>query len=452
MYLVAGLGVTGHSVLQYLQLNKEKALAFDTREGFDFSGLKAQFPDVDFATGQIPKKWLSKITTVVLSPGICVREPWVQSFMAKGIQIVGDIELFARAVGVPVVAITGSNGKSTVTTLVGMALEEAGYSVGVGGNIGVPALDLLSDDNEYEVYVLELSSFQLETTYSLHTISSALLNLSEDHMDRYDDMNAYLQAKLNVYNDTALAVCPFDLECDALRLKHHRKFALCRSKHFDEYGVVETRKGNYLARGGTPLVSIECMFLQGKHHQLNALSMMALCEPFRIPPKVFESVLRRFKGLPHRTQEVAHQNSIRWINDSKGTNVGATLTAMESIGSQMDGKLLLISGGVGKEAEFEALAPAVEAFCSQVVLFGADRGVIAKTLLEKQPSAPVTEFETLKEAIDFAHDHAQSGDVVLFSPACASFDQFKNYEHRGECFTRWVNDLYAKKGESQHEG
>ncbi len=449
MYLVAGLGITGQSVLQYLQLNKEKALAFDTRVDFDYSSLQTQFPEVEFATGKIPKKWLSKINTLVLSPGICVREEWVQSLITRGVQVIGDIELFARAVGVPVVAITGSNGKSTVTTLVGMVLEEAGYSVGVGGNIGLPALDLLSDDNEYDVFVLELSSFQLETTYSLHTISSALLNLSEDHMDRYDDMNAYLQAKLNVFNDTALAICPFDFDCDSLRLKHHRKFALSPPKHFDEYGVIETRKGNYLARGSSPLVPIDNILLQGKHHQLNALSMMALCEPFRIPPKVFESVLRRFKGLPHRTQEVANQNNIRWINDSKGTNVGATLTAIESIGSQMDGRLLLIAGGVGKDAEFEALAQAVEAFCSQVILFGEDRGIISKTLQKKQPDAPISEFETLKEAIAFAHAKAQPGDVVLFSPACASFDQFRNYEHRGDCFTDWVNTVLTQDFEKE---
>lgn len=436
MYLVAGLGKTGESVLRYLEWNQVEVLAFDTRESFDCSPLQERFPKVKFAAGKIPKSWQSKISTVVLSPGICVREDWVQELQALGAQVVGDIELFARAVGVPVIAITGSNGKSTVTTLVGEALKTAGYSVAVGGNIGIPALDLLIDGAEYEVFVLELSSFQLETTYSLHTISSALLNLSEDHMDRYDDMNAYLQAKLNVFNDTELAICPMDLDCENLGLKHRRLFGLQLPTDCSHYGIVETRKGHYLARGETPLVPVEQMRLQGAHHQLNALAMMALCEPFRVAPEDFTAVLAGFSGLAHRTQEVGEFNGVRWINDSKGTNVGATLTAIESIGSQIDGKLILLAGGVGKDAEFEALAPAVAAYCRKVVLFGADRQQIADAI----QSDKVEQVETLQQAIDIAKQNAKTGDAVLFSPACASFDQFQNYAHRGECFMEWVHN------------
>lgn len=430
MYLVAGLGKTGESVLKYLHMTDEAAMAFDTRDNFDCQRLEQRFPKVRFATGSLPKKWLKKISTLVLSPGISVREPWVQNLISAGVQVIGDIELFARAVGVPVIAITGSNGKSTVTTLVGMALQQAGYVVGVGGNIGRPALDVLMDETEYEIFVLELSSFQLETTYSLHTISSALLNLSEDHMDRYDDMNAYLQAKLNIFNDTELAVCPDDLNCNNLRLRQRRLFGFQEAKDLDHYSTFSTSQGIYLGREGGPMVPVSCMRLQGKHHQLNALAMMALCEPLRIGTDVYQVVLENFAGLEHRTQEVANHHGVRWINDSKGTNVGATLTAIESVGAQVSGKVILIAGGVGKDAVFSALTAAVNAYCSKVILFGADRAQIAEVM----PEAIVQQVDTLAEAVILANDIALSGDAVLFSPACASFDQFKNFEHRGQCF------------------
>lgn len=438
MILVAGLGKTGLSVLQYLQLNEEQALAYDTRKDFDFSQLTDSFPKVRFAAGELPKSWLTQVHTVVLSPGISIREPWVQELQAAGAQIIGDIELFARAVGVPVIAVTGSNGKSTVVTLVAKVLERAGYSVGLGGNIGTPALALLSDDREYEVFVLELSSFQLETTYSLHTISSALLNVSEDHMDRYDDMNAYLQAKLNIFNDTEVAVCLKDFDCNALQLSKQLKFSLQPPQRDNDYGILMTKKGAYLAKGSTPLVPTNIMALQGAHHQLNAMAMMALCEPFRIAPEDFAYVLKNFTGLPHRTEEILTHKGVRWINDSKGTNVGATLTALESIGKQIDGKIVLLAGGVGKDAEFEALAPAVEAFCSQVILFGEDRQQIAKALSGQ--NVKVSLLETLLQAICEAKDAVRPGDVVLFSPACASFDQFRSYIHRGEMFSQWVKE------------
>lgn len=440
MVLVAGLGVTGQSVLRYLQLNNEKALAYDTRLEFDIAELQQTFPKVSFATGKLPKKWLTKITTLVLSPGISVRQPWVQALVQHGVEVIGDIELFARAVGVPVIAITGSNGKSTVTTLVGLTLEAAGYKVGMGGNIGLPALDLLSDEHEYEVYVLELSSFQLETTYSLHSISATLLNLSEDHMDRYDDLNAYFQAKLNVFNDTEMAICPLDLNCDGMRLPNRRFFGLRHSDQLDHYGLVSTQQGLYLGRGNQPFVAVESMALQGTHHQLNALALMALCEPFQLSPEIYGQVLSRFTGLAHRTQEIANQDGVRWINDSKGTNVGATLAAIESLGAQVNGKIVLIAGGVGKEADFKALAPAVKAYCTCVLLFGKDRAQIAATLAESH----VEQFSTLEQAVARAAECAQPGDSVLFSPACASFDQFKNFEERGECYIQWVQQALRK--------
>ncbi|CAN8142225.1 UDP-N-acetylmuramoyl-L-alanine--D-glutamate ligase [uncultured Thiomicrorhabdus sp.] len=440
MVLVAGLGITGQSVLRFLQAQQESCFAFDTRSDFDCNTLQSQFPQVSFATGEIPKPWLKQITTLVLSPGIDQREAWVQDLHKQGVEVIGDIELFARAVGVPVVAITGSNGKSTVTTLIGEALKTAGYEVAIAGNIGLPALDALLDEKEYEVFVLELSSFQLETTYSLHSISATVLNISEDHMDRYDDLAAYTQAKCKVFDDTELAVLPTDLPIPGIVANRQIHFGIEPPQSESDYGLMEREGQVYLAKGSDPLVNCGQMMLQGAHHQLNALAMMALCEPFEISKQVFSQVLTNFAGLPHRTQLVTEVNGVQWINDSKGTNVGATLTALQTFGPQIDGKVVLLAGGVSKDADFSPLLPSVQAFCSATILFGRDRDMLAKALGD---STKVCLVETLAEAVALAASMVNRGDSVLFSPACASFDQFKNYEERGEVFKEIVQQQFA---------
>ncbi len=446
MNLVAGLGLTGQSVLRYFQVQGEKCLAFDTREDFDLEALKNEFPEVEFAQGEIPNSWLGKFDTIVLSPGISKKEPWVVGLKQLGKQVIGDIELFARAVGAPVIAITGSNGKSTVTTITGQALQEAGYKVGVGGNIGEPALNLLIDDNEYDVFVLELSSFQLETTYSLNTASSTILNISEDHMDRYLGIEDYIQAKTKVFAQTDLAVIPDGL--GERGLIHHEALV-----HFSikpgfiqsdaDYGLLQHEGESWLGHGSVPQVPVAAMKLQGKHHQLNALAMLALCRPFNVENRHFEKVLAEFGGLPHRTELVLIHNGVTWINDSKGTNVGATVTAIESLGEQTPGKLILIAGGVGKDADFSDLAEPVQRFCSQVVLFGRDQDVIDAAIradfnAELEPMAVITKVEDLTTAVGHALENAKPEDCIVFSPACASFDQFSSYVHRGEVFKNLV--------------
>ncbi|BBP46554.1 UDP-N-acetylmuramoylalanine--D-glutamate ligase [Thiosulfatimonas sediminis] len=445
MIMVAGLGITGQSVLRFLQTQQERCYAFDTRADFDIRPLRLQFPQVQFACGELPKRWREQVKTLVLSPGIDQREPWVQQLIKQGVEVIGDIELFARAVGVPVVAITGSNGKSTVTTLIGEALKTAGYEVAVAGNIGLPALDALLDERDYEVYVLELSSFQLETTYSLHSISATVLNISEDHMDRYDHMAAYTQAKCKVFDDTELAVLPTDLNLTGLGAVRQIRFGIEPPQSEHDYGLMEREGQVYLAKGAQPLVNCAQMLLQGAHHQLNALAMMALCEPFEVSKQVFSQVLTNFSGLPHRTQLVTEVNSVQWINDSKGTNVGATLTALQTFGPQIDGKIVLLAGGVSKDADFSSLLPTVQAYCSVTILFGRDREIIAQALREH---CDVCLVETLAEAVAMAASRVQSGDCVLFSPACASFDQFKNYAQRGEIFKEIVQQQFASPGVS----
>ncbi|MDG6774021.1 UDP-N-acetylmuramoyl-L-alanine--D-glutamate ligase [Thiomicrorhabdus sp. ZW0627] len=445
MYLVAGLGITGQSVLRYFQAQGEHCFAYDTRDELDVSKLAKAFPEVEFATGHLPTSWIQQFDTIVLSPGIAQSEPWVNNLRKLGKQVIGDVELFARSVGVPVIGITGSNGKSSVTTLTGLAFQKAGYNVAVGGNLGEPVLDLLMDENEYDLYVLELSSFQLETTYSLQTVSSTVLNISEDHMDRYDGLEDYIQAKTKLFETTDLAVLPEGFSEQGVI--HH-----CPVVHFgispdfiksdSDYGLQEENGHLCLANGSNCLVKVEDMALQGRHHLLNALAMIALCQPYKLPVEVFRDVLKEFKGLPHRTQLVVNYRDVEWINDSKGTNVGATLTAIESIGQQAyqhNGKVILLAGGVGKEADFSPLQPAVHQYCREVILFGRDRNLIAEVL----PHEQVRLVETLKEAVEIAGEVAQPYDCVLLSPACASFDQFSNYEERGKVFESYVGELIA---------
>ena len=443
MYLVAGLGITGQSVLRYFKAQGEPCFAYDTRETLELDELAQTFPDTLFATGNLPTDWISQIHTVVLSPGISVKEPWVIGLLQLGKHVIGDIELFCRTVNMPVVAITGSNGKSTVTTLTAMALQEAGFKVAAGGNLGEPALDMLMNDYEYDIYVLELSSFQLETTYSLKTVSSTVLNISEDHMDRYDQIEDYIQAKTKVFENTDLAVMPEGFSVKGVI--HHSpvvRFGLSLGFADDQnhFGVIDENKQAWLGRGNQKIVKVSDLALQGNHHLLNALAMMALCQPFKLKSVVFTKVLKAFKGLAHRTQLVVRYCDVDWINDSKGTNVGATLTAIDSVGQQAlynQGQVILIAGGVGKEADFSALQPAVHQYCRHVIVFGQDQRSIAKVL----PNESVWQVDTLQQAVAMANNLAKPHDKVLFSPACASFDQFANYVKRGEAFEHYIGQL-----------
>jgi len=430
--------------MRYLAAMNEPILAYDTRADLDCKHLQSHYPAVEFACGLLPKNWHKQVKRIILSPGVATSEPWLRTFIEKGIELIGDIELFARAASQPIIAITGSNGKSTVTTLVNAFLKQAGYQVGMGGNIGQPALDLLLDDHDYEVYVLELSSFQLETTYSLHCLSSVVLNISEDHLDRYPSMEAYLQAKLKIFDDTELAVVPVaEASTQWVRLKTSQVgFDLALPRRQQDYGIDQIHNQAWLVQGKNALVKVEDMRLNAPHHQLNALAAMALCQNFDIPSAIFQQVLREFNGLAHRTQLVVDYQGVKWIDDSKGTNVGATITAIESIGQQAQqqgGRLVLLLGGVGKGADFSSLAPAINQYVKQLVLFGRDQALIAHDLTPHLAVGIATyQVDDLQQAIAILLPNVKSSDIVLFSPACASFDQFKNYQDRGEKFALWV--------------
>lgn len=428
-YGVVGLGLTGQSVLRFLP-SEQMAWGWDTRADFDLTSSRA-LTQAPLYAGELPEQAWEEVDALIVSPGIPVDDPALAPARARGLPIWGDIELFAQQVNQPVIAITGSNGKSTVTTLVAEMLKAAGIKAVAGGNLGTPALDLLHQPAD--VYVLELSSFQLETTYSLAPQTATVLNISEDHLDRYPDMAAYAVAKRRILEKAHMAVLPDELADWALPEQPVVCFGLRVPARDTDFGVAQ----GWLVQGDSPLFPIEQMAQQSRHMQLNALAALALITPFVDDLSLAAKVLHTFSGLLHRTELVAHHQGVRWINDSKGTNVGATLAALESF--LADGPVILIAGGVGKGQDFTPLAEPMAA-CKAVILFGRDAPKLAAACMSAQPLV----VETLPQALEVASQHAEAGDTVLFSPACASFDQFANYQARGDAFKQWVNAHVSK--------
>lgn len=445
--LVAGLGLSGQAALRFLSQQNEHLFAFDTRVSFDTSTLQQDFPNVAFAVADLPQSWVNQLSMLVLSPGIDPSEAWIQRLLAAGVELVGEVELFCRSLALDkkVVAITGSNGKSTVTTLVGELLEAQGYAVAVGGNLGTPAVDLLLQRPEADIYVLELSSFQLETTHSLNATTAVVLNISPDHLDRYGEMAAYIAAKAPIYTMTQLAVvnrdddlayclCPADVP--------KISFGLSRPVQTGDLGIVSFEEQTWLAVFQSDTDEVEPWFatsdllLMGRHNWSNCLAALALCQPFGLQREAVASVLARFSGLSHRAQLVKTVNNVRWVNDSKGTNVGSTLSAIASLGA--DAPVILLAGGQGKGQDFSGLAQPLARYVRALVVFGEDGDKIAQACLG---ACDIHRVETMTQAVSLAHRLAQLGDVVLLSPACASFDQFRNYGHRGDVFIALVESL-----------
>jgi UDP-N-acetylmuramoylalanine--D-glutamate ligase len=420
--LVVGLGLTGWSVVRHLYSRGESLIVTDTRKSPPFlEQMRDQYPDIPFVV-DLPIDDYKSYREVVASPGLAVMADFA----------IGDIELFAREVRAPVIGITGSNGKSTVTTLVGEMLKTGGYSVLVGGNIGTPALDLLELPIP-DFYVLELSSFQLETTASLSPCAAVVLNISEDHMDRYRDVNEYAKAKLRIYDHATCKVFNRNdtIAGRSLEASEGISFGLDPGASGD-YGVVVESDQGYLARGHEKLAPISDLVLQGRQNVANVLAAMALieCSGIELNQMMIEAALH-FKGLPHRCELVGIWEGVRWINDSKGTNVGATLAAINGV----DGPVVLIAGGQGKGADFSALEAAIERSVKAAVLIGEDAAEIEAAI---SGQTEVAIADSLKQAVELAAAHTSPGDTVLFSPACASFDMFESYEHRGNRFRELV--------------
>ncbi|WP_228292307.1 UDP-N-acetylmuramoyl-L-alanine--D-glutamate ligase [Candidatus Thiothrix anitrata] len=432
--LVVGLGQTGLSVARYLASRNIAFAVVDSRAnppGKD--ELLAQFPHVPYAFGAFGDvgDWFTQAATLVVSPGIAVATPEIRVAGERGAAIIGDIELFVREAKAPVIAITGSNGKSSVTTLVDLMAKTAGMKSYAGGNLGYAALDLLVQPVP-NLYVMELSSFQLETTQSLQAVAAVVLNVSEDHLDRYDSYADYAATKAVIYRNCRCAVVNRD---DPLVM------AMISGVSFGldvpaagHYGVREHDGKQWLAKGETLLLAADAMKLPGAHNVANALAALALGEAAGIPLAGMLTALREFTGLAHRTQWVRERQGVNWYNDSKGTNVGATLAALAGLPS----KTVLIAGGQGKGADFAPLRPVAAEKARAVILIGEDRDKIAAVL-----EGYVTYWlaHSMENAVELAAELALPGDNVLLSPACASFDMFKGYGHRGDVFSEAVRGL-----------
>jgi UDP-N-acetylmuramoylalanine--D-glutamate ligase len=420
--IVLGAGVSGLSTARFLSRYNIPFTMVDSRENppnqDELVGLAE-----NCAFGALNSTQLTAADMIIISPGIALSEPSVAQAAQQGVEIIGDIELFARLNSKPVYAVTGSNGKSSVVTLTRDVLRQAGFNVALAGNIGTPVLDVV--DQEFDCFVLELSSFQLETTHSLHTAASAYLNLSEDHMDRYADLASYGAAKQRIFMNTKLAVHNFD-------------DAATKPQHAVRDGSFGLSQGDYyLANGffvfqGQPILETSSLAVLGSHNQLNALAVMVLLHDLNLDPQVFMRAFNQFKGLPHRCQIVAEHQGVTFINDSKATNIGATCAALESLSGDARANIILIAGGDGKGADFNGLTPYLEKYVKQLVCIGKDGAQIAAL------KAGSTKASSMKEAVAVAIGAANDGDIVLLAPACASLDMYSNFMARGDDFSTCV--------------
>lgn len=440
--LVVGLGESGFSTVDYLVTSGCEVRVIDSRDlPPRLAALRHRFPKTEVQTGSFKGDWFTEADLLVVSPGISSDIPEIEQARAAGVEVVGDVELFARAAEAPILGITGSNGKSTVTALVGTMAKEAGLDVAVGGNIGVPVLDLLRQP-EPDLYVLELSSFQLETTRSITTQAAALLNISEDHMDRYPDLETYGRAKMRIMERTGARVFSRD-DRQTGRLfgedfqsgrDNDISFGLSAPGGEYEYGLETLDQHSWIFRGSEPIVSTADIKLSGRHNLLNVMAAIALAEISGIPREAIITGIGRFEGLPHRSELVGSWKGIQWVNDSKATNIGATAASLKGIA----GPVILIAGGEGKGADFSPLRQPIIEKAKRVVVIGEDGPLIAALVADQ---LPVDEAATMEQAVALAGERAVAGDTVLLAPACASFDQFRDFQTRGEAFVSAVMRL-----------
>ncbi|EML2680543.1 MULTISPECIES: UDP-N-acetylmuramoyl-L-alanine--D-glutamate ligase [Klebsiella] len=428
--VIIGLGMTGLSCVDFLMARGVTPRVMDTRVAP--AGLDKLPEAVERYVGGLNEDWLLTADLIVASPGIALAHPSLSAAADAGVEIVGDIELFCREAQAPIIAITGSNGKSTVTSLVGEMAKAAGLNVGVGGNIGLPALMLL--DPERELYVLELSSFQLETTSSLRAAAATILNVTEDHMDRYPlGLQQYRAAKLRVYENARACIVNAD---DALTMPVRGADDRCISFGVDvgDYHLNRQQGETWLRVKGEKVLNVKEMKISGQHNYSNALAALALADAAGLPRASSLKALTTFTGLAHRFQLVLEHNGVRWINDSKATNVGSTEAALN--GLHLDGTLYLLLGGDGKSADFTPLSRYLTGDNVRLYCFGRDGAQLAAL----RPDVAV-QTETMEQAMRQIAPQVVAGDMVLLSPACASLDQFKNFEQRGDIFARLAKEL-----------
>jgi len=436
--LVVGLGNTGISVAHYLQgLNFNFAIIDSRGKPPMMDEFFQQMPDTPVFTGGFDEAAFKVATHLVVSPGVSLNEQAIMKAIANGSKIVSDIDLFACSVDAPIVAISGSNGKSTVTTMLGEMAKATGMKVGVGGNLGTPALDLLALNAQ--LYVLELSSFQLERTSALNAVAATVLNVSADHLDRHVDMAEYAREKQRVFRgDGVMVINADDPVVYAMRDDGRKVFTFSINKKADFYlGYKDDTE--YLMHDEACLMPLAELPLEGRHNAANALAALALGVAVGLDEQIMCDALRIFKGLSHRMQRVAEIRGVTWVNDSKATNIGACVAALQGYAR----KVILIAGGDAKGADMNELTPAIKEKAKSVVLMGKDAGLIKQAL---NGCVPVYSADNMAQAVEIAAGLADVGESVLLSPACASLDQYKNYQDRGEKFTKAVLALVDRSG------
>ncbi len=447
--LVLGLGDTGLSMAKWLARRGADVRVADTRAAAPrLAELKRSLPWVRADCGPFREASFAGIDLIAISPGVPLADPNVQRAAAAGTRAVGDIELFAQAVAnqrTRIIAITGTNGKSTVTALAGAMAKAAGADCEVAGNIGPAVLDALLRREDLGraagLWVLELSSFQLETTHSLAADAAAVLNVTEDHLDRYRGIDDYARAKARVFSGDGIQVLnrgdPRSLSM-ALPGRKTITFGLDAPRCAQDWGLIERGGEPWLAQGANPLLAVREVKLAGLHNAANALAALALCRALGLPLEPLLAALREFRGLPHRVELVGEAHRVRWYDDSKGTNVGSTVAALAGL-ARRDSKIVLIAGGDGKGQDFSPLKDVVARSARALVLIGRDAPRIEAAVAGA--GVPVRRAASMEEAVSFAAHSARSGDAVLLSPACASFDMFRDYKHRGEAFREAVEGI-----------
>jgi UDP-N-acetylmuramoylalanine--D-glutamate ligase len=433
--LIVGLGATGLAVARYLTARGESVRVIDSRASPPgLAELEAACPEAEVALGTLDSRWLDDASRVLLSPGLAYDIPLALEARRRGLAVIGDIELFALAARAPVLAVTGSNGKSTVATLASRMLEAQGLSAPAGGNLGPPALDLL--EREADAYVLEISSFQMETTDSLAPVAATVLNLSADHLDRHATLERYAELKEKLLRAADRAVVNIDDPLVAAMGKRH-PHAVPFSVRVElglGYSTIEREGERWLARDGEPLLKATELAIRGAHNEANALAALALTAGLTRDLPAALAALRTFAGLPHRCQRVALRRGVTYVDDSKGTNVGATLAALQGL----DGPLVLIAGGLRKGQDLAPLALGGRGKLRAAVLIGASAAELDKVL---QGVCPTVRAASMDDAVAQAAALARRGDTVLLSPACASQDMFRDYKERGELFARAAQEL-----------
>ncbi|AZN37668.1 UDP-N-acetylmuramoyl-L-alanine--D-glutamate ligase [Iodobacter ciconiae] len=454
--IVVGLGESGFSAAKWLAAKGARVTVADSRNTPpNLEQLQNAHADIKLRLGAFSDATFIDADALIVSPGVPLTTPAIAAAVARGVPALGDVELFAQAIAgtaAKVIAITGSNGKSTVTSMVGQMCEAAGLKTVMAGNIGLPVLDAITATPDADVFVLELSSFQLETTTSLNADAATVLNISEDHLDRYKNLAHYAATKAAIFAGTGTVVLNReDTHCLAMAAKLQSRqiiwFGADKPRTADEYGL----KGAdfTLTCGNEALLNAADLPVAGLHNAVNALSAIALCRAIGIDTAPLLSALKSFTGLAHRVEFVASVQDVDYFDDSKGTNVGATEAALKG----MTRPVILIAGGDGKGQDFRPLKAACERICRAVILIGRDAPVLAEALNEAQsqfvnfddpeeePLLPVLQLPTMEMAVQFASNFAESGDIVLLSPACASLDMYRNYHHRAEVFIAAVKGL-----------